>query len=161
VGRAKGISLMGDNLEKFFPRLEGASYAITSPATPNYNCIGWAAGDDSRWWEPDTFELYFWPEAVPRRYTLQAYAEAFRREGFELCENATFEAGWEKVAIYTKEDGSPTHAARQLTNGDWTSKLGSAEDIRHADLDHLNGEHYGKPAIMLRRQRHGEALSSD
>jgi len=139
------------NLEDLFPRLRGTAYKITSPAQPDYNCIAWAAGDHSRWWEPDSLGQYYWPEEVSRRYTVEAYAKAFQKLGFEVCQDAAFEVEVEKVAIFAGQDGSPTHAARQLEDGTWTSKLGQLEDIKHLELDHV-GE-YGNPVLFLKRPR--------
>ncbi|MCI0637958.1 MAG: hypothetical protein L0Y72_23715 [Gemmataceae bacterium] len=42
----------------------------------------------------------------------------------------------------------PTHAARQLPTGRWSSKLGPSEDIEH-DLHALEGEIYGTIALKL------------
>jgi hypothetical protein len=61
------------------------------------------------------------------------------------------EPGLEKIAIFAK-GGRPTHAARQLGSGRWTSKLGRAEDIEH-DLRALEGEAYGAVAFFLQRPR--------
>lgn len=144
---------MSHDLERLFPHLRGAPYEITSPAQPDYNCIAWAAGDSSRWWEPDGFGLYYWPESVPRKYTLEAYTEAFRRIGFEVCEDSTVEPGWEKVAIFVGADGMPTHAARQLPEGKWASKLGKREDIEHPQLNDVSGTYYGKAVRILHRRR--------
>lgn len=144
---------MNGDLERRFPGLGGTGYTVTSPPQVDYNCIAWAAGDDSRWWEPSP--SYFWPEAAPRQYTLQAYVEAFMCIGFELCQDAALEAGWEKIAIFASADGRPTHAARQLLDGTWTSKLGRLEDIRHLELDHVSGTDYGRPVRFLRRRRAG------
>jgi hypothetical protein len=47
-------------------------------------------------------------------------------------------------------DGEPTHAARQLPNGKWTSKLGRWQDIEH-ELDGLVGEMYGTVKQILKR----------
>jgi len=44
----------------------------------------------------------------------------------------------------------PTHAARQLENGRWTSKLGELEDIEH-DLHHLASGAYGAVVQILKR----------
>lgn len=145
--------MVSRDLERLFPRLAEASYEITSPAQPDYNCIAWAAGDDSRWWWPDEFHQYYWPGEAPRRSTLDAFAGAFRTLGFEVCEDAMMESGWEKVAIYAKEDGTPTHAARQLPDGKWTSKLGGLEDVVHPTLDCVSGAAYGNSVIFLRRRR--------
>ena len=152
LGEQERIALV--NLVRWFPRLGGATYRITSPAQPDYNCIAWAAGDDSRWWEPDSFGQYYWPEDVPRQYTVEVYAEVFQRLGFEVCQDATFEVGVEKVAIFGL-DGSPTHAARQLEDGTWTSKLGQLEDIEHQDLDDVSEGNYGRPVLFLKRHEPG------
>jgi hypothetical protein len=65
------------------------------------------------------------------------------------------EAGFEKIAIYVDGDGVPTHAARQLSDGAWTSKLGEWEDIRHLTLEAMEddglGLGYGKVSLILKR----------
>ena len=135
-----------------FPALTATNHNVTSPPTDDYNCIAWAAGDDDEWWwpigEPD--EVY-WPASVPQEVTTAAFVAAFATVGFEPCPDAAVEPGYEKVAIYTL-DGLPTHAARQLPNGRWTSKLGPSFDIAHT-LDALDGPVYGAPALFLRRTR--------
>ena len=144
-------------IEMKFPRLHRSQYKLTSPATSKYNCIAWAAGDDLHWWEPDSLGLYHWPKGVPRQWTMDAYVEAFRQIGFEICEESLsrstreFENGWEKIAIYAKEDGRPTHATRQLSNGTWTSKLGKTEDIQHENPDDVGGAAYGEVVRIMRR----------
>lgn len=45
------------------------------------------------------------------------------------------------------------HAALQLENGDWTSKMGSAEDILHILAEVLEGPEYGHVARFLSRPR--------
>lgn len=40
--------------------------------------------------------------------------------------------------------------ARQLTTGQWTSKCGDLEDIRHT-LEGLEGEFYGQASIFMNR----------
>ena len=54
------------------------------------------------------------------------------------------------------KEGVPSHAARQLPSGHWTSKLGKAEDIRHSTLEAVEsdpnlGLGYGKVAVILKR----------
>ncbi len=41
--------------------------------------------------------------------------------------------------------------ARQLPNGDWTSKLGAEEDIVHRELRALEGDLYGTVAQVMAR----------
>lgn len=140
---------MADHIERAFPRLVSDNYSETSPPDLLYNCVGWTAGDVSRWWWPD--DASFWPEVSRREWSLDGFVEAFATLGYEPCESDELEAGFEKVAIYLREDGRPTHMARQLPSGRWTSKLGESEDIEHASVRGLEGEIYGRCERILRR----------
>jgi|GEM_PF-3681614 len=60
---------------------------------------------------------------------LKLSMQAFATLGYEVCDNVELEPGFEKIALYAGADGIPTHAARQLQAGPWTSKLGRMEDI--------------------------------
>ena len=131
------------------------NHTITSPCTNNYNCIAWASGCNTDWWEP--YGSNYWPPSVPKELTLQAFEMLFKVQGYELCENGELEDGFEKVSIYVKfyDDGTirPSHVASQLKNGNWSSKLGNLEDIEHHELDSLSGPAYGYPIKYLRRKR--------
>ena len=143
-------------LERLFPNLGKGEYEITSPALRRYNCIAWAAGEESRWWEPGLpFGGYYWPPDAPQENTEQGWAQAFATLGYGPCDGGEHEDGVEKVAIYAAPDGTPTHMARQLPTGEWTSKLGRLEDIRHSTPNSLTGEPpaYGTVARCLKRQR--------
>lgn len=133
------------------------AFVATSPASLEYNCIAWAAGETDRWWWPDSMGLSYWPEGVPRRETVDAFVQAYRTLGYESCDSQSPEFGVEKIAIYVNDLGlrRPTHAARQLPSGKWTSKLGRREDIDH---DGLHGDYppdcrYGQVAVILSRPR--------
>ena len=139
------------DVEESFPNLSKDGYSLTSPKTPEYNCIAWAAGDDGVCWWPDPLFVCYWPSEIPRAETIEAFIKAYESLGYFLCENATLEDGFEKVAIYADPNGKPTHAARQLYSGNWTSKLGQSEDIKHTTLDGLVGGHYGSVAVILKR----------
>ncbi|MCH7504396.1 hypothetical protein IID04_02010 [PVC group bacterium] len=39
--------------------------------------------------------------------------------------------GFEKIIIYVSKDGITQHAARQMSDGKWTSKLGRSFDVKH------------------------------
>ena len=138
------------SLEAFFPALSSTGYRVTSPATPVYNCFAWAAGRDDAWWELDAASDSYWPPGVPCDCSLDAVAAAYSTLGYQVGPLPDLEAGYEKIAVYGKA-ARPTHAARQLTSGRWSSKLGTLEDIEH-DLDGLIGHEYGIVAIILRRQ---------
>lgn len=126
----------------------------TSPSDPFYNCIAWAAGDTNNWWWPNDY----WPNEVPREDSLDAFIMAYSTMGYYPCAEEDMEIGFEKIAIYV-ENSEPRHAARQLPNGLWTSKLGKTEDVVH-DLHELrahvlqisgNLSDYGVVAIILKR----------
>lgn len=72
-----------------------------------------------------------------------ALEAAFKSRGFAECFDGTLESGFEKVALYGSAFMS-THAARQLPDGRWTSKLGKAEDIAHDTPDDVTGGLYGE-----------------
>lgn len=81
--------------------------------------------------------------------------ELFRSYGYELCENGILESGFEKIAVYAR-DNKPQHAARQLATGLWTSKLGRYQDIEHATPEELEGDgnrEYGRIVAFMRRPR--------
>jgi hypothetical protein len=132
--------------------LNADNYRPTSPATWTYNCIAWAAGVTDSWWWPISGR--FWPEGVAREETIAAFSAALSTVGFLSSTTADLEPELEKVALFA--DGStPTHAARQLPNGWWSSKLGPAIDIEHNTLDAVAGGVYAEVVAILCRKRHG------
>jgi hypothetical protein len=129
-----------------FPALRKFQFELTSPVEPRYNCIAWAAGEDHRYWWPTAH----WPKGASRQVTRASFIKAFGTKGYVVCDNPDLEGGFEKVALYEDADGIPTHAARLLPNGRWTSKLGKSVDISHS-LEGLIGDEYGKPTLFMRR----------
>jgi hypothetical protein len=128
----------------------------TAGLPANYNCIAWAAGKDSEWWWPLDVAGYYWPKGLPKESlsleTLENFINAFKTESYTECQTSDHEEGFEKVAIFTNQQGRPTHAARSLPNGAWTSKLGGGEDIQHPTLESIEGRTYGKAATFLKRR---------
>ena len=92
----------------------------------------------------------YWPKDAPREVKLQAFIAAYAGLGYEVCSSGDLEPGFEKIALYAKPAGTPAHAARQLPNGKWTSKLGDEEDIEH-DLPGLECTRYGEVRQFMRR----------
>jgi hypothetical protein len=137
------------------PNLTSTNHVVTSPFKARYNCIAWAAGNDTRWWWP--VGRYYWPPNVPRVETLDAFIAAFATLGFVECADALLEANFEKIAIYAVPGPggafTPTHGARQLPDGKWTSKLGPFEDITHDTLDDVNCFDYGFAVKFMKRPR--------
>jgi len=133
-------------LKRLFPGTTPSNCTCTSPATDKYNCIAWAYGIDNNWCQPG----WFWP--ISRQdNTIDAYVELFSSIGYVYCKGASYEEGFEKIALYTK-DGEPKHAARQLPTGKWTSKLGQNIDIEHDYPEVLNGPNYGVASIFMKRK---------
>jgi hypothetical protein len=135
--------------EGLFPDLARIGYRITSPPDPIYNCIAYAVGVTDQWWWPDPDGFDYWPPGVVRACTLDAFLQAFATIGYTPCPDGSLEPGWEKVALYATDEG-PAHAARQLADGRWSSKLGPEDDIEHA-LEGLEGTLYGSVVQYLRR----------
>ncbi len=133
-----------------FPKLSDAEFEVTSPEDHKYNCIAWAAEkSNSNWWPAPG---YYWPDGLTRITTVDAFVQAFEALGFERCDSFNLEVGVDKVAIFTNPSGRPTHMARQLADGTWTSKLGKRWDIAHNTLVGLEGKLYGAPALALKRK---------
>jgi len=132
-----------------FPNL-AVTFRVTSEDTRDYNCIAWAAGDTSRWWWP--LYPHFWPLNAPRAVTLGAFVVAFAGIGYAPCPDGSLEDNKEKVVIYLRQ-GQPTHMARQLPSGAWTSKLGEYWDIGHFQPSEVGGDIYGDAVKYLWRPR--------
>ncbi len=132
-----------------FPHSLAEPFNQTSPEDENYNCIAWAYGDSQNWYWP-TNKGYL-PSGIPRIRTLQAFIELFESIRYKECGmNGDHEDGYEKIAIYCNAQGLPTHAARQLKDGLWTSKLGNFLDVSHSIQAMSNGN-YGDIAIYMKR----------
>ena len=93
----------------------------------------------------------YWPEGVPREETISAFVAAFATLGFQPTAEAHVELGAEKIVLYAKA-GVPTHVARQLPSGWWTSKLGPNVDIEHESSESLTVGEYGEVVIILARE---------
>ena len=77
--------------------------------------------------------------------------KVFESLGFEPCPDGDLEEGFEKIAIYSKS-GEYQHVARQLSDGNWTSKLGIREDIEHQTLFALEGADCEEVTCFLKKR---------
>ncbi len=136
-------------IDNSFPNIGAYGYTVTSNPSDDYNCIAWAVGDTTSWWSH--LSGYYWPIAE-RSPLVENLVAMFVEMGYGTCENASLEDGFDKVTIFQKA-GLWKHAARQLPNGKWTSKLGLNEDIEHASPDDLSGELYGTVHCIMRKKR--------
>ena len=137
---------------KDFPHLEAEGWIRTSDPTPKYNCIAWAVGENERWWWPD--RASYWPEGFARQPDFPTFREVLAERGFTPCDSDELEDGVEKIALYGEPAGKVNHAARQLPNGRWTSKLGRCQDVEHT-LRGLEDGTYGSVLLILGRVNKG------
>jgi hypothetical protein len=169
------------HLESGFNKLARAGYDKTSEATGffgtpgSYNCIAWAAQDIHHWWWP-TPDGYWLSWVKPREVTVFCFVTTFRWLGYRICRSSRCELGFQKIALYAihyshtptpvpstlqelHDFWEPTHMARQLPDGKWSSKCGPNEDIAHYTLDALesyglaygSGDEYGCDVVYMRR----------
>lgn len=151
VSKSISIEEAKAHVLKLFPSIDTESLEITSPRTDTYNCIAYAAGDQSKWWWPDPIGIAYWPKGVVRTENLIAFQMAFESLGYALTADEEFNPEYERIAIFHK-NGKPTHAARQIDEIHWTSKLGRNFDIFH-DLRGVEGETYGEVSLIMERKK--------
>lgn len=151
---------MGD-LPEPLRDVDSSCWEKTSEKDGRYNCVAWAVEDQSRniWPIPVGLGHQSWPRELEQRISLETFRKLFEMYGYELCEDTEHENGTEKIAIYKDENGKPTHVTRQLTSGEWSSKIGRGIDISHGRHDLLEGVHYGSVALIMKRKK-GTGTSS-
>jgi hypothetical protein len=124
-------------IDGWFPDLALRGYSPKSRHTRRYNCIAWAAGETHRRWEPAPG--YYWPKIAPPDDRIESLVLAFYSIGYRRSDKVderakTVQLFVAKVVLYADGFDAWTHAARQLPNGRWTSKLGDFEDIEHDSI---------------------------
>lgn len=100
-------------------------------------------------------KVSYWPPEAPSELTISAFEKAFQSVGYASCKDGKPEEGFEKIALYAKKTPSgpiPTHAARQLAGGKWTSKMGPLQDIEHHKPGHVTGPVYGAVVGYMKRR---------
>ena len=142
-------SEMSRRLEEIFTNLAGSSYEISGQASKEYNCIAWVMRISTQNWDCNDPDGY-WPPSILRDDSIMTIMQLFASQGFSLCEDDTPEPGYEKIALYAFV-GRFTHAARQLEDGHWTSKLGKGPTITHNSPANLTGGFYGNVHCIMRR----------
>lgn len=142
------------DIEGIFVKLRSdGEYEETSDETDAYNCIAWALHDTQQWWWYTPHYGCYWPPGVPRDNRLETVVKIFEIHGYTKCSTDLPETGYEKVAIYEHRDFGVQHAARQLQDGGWTSKLGEWEDIKHRTPQSILCDDYGEVVQIMKRRR--------
>lgn len=139
------------SLFKLFPNSKKNPFIITSQASTYYNCIAWACEITDRCMWPDVRGRYTWPKGIPQDITIYAFIKLFESYGYSACDNGRLEESYQKIAIYADNQDVPTHAARQLPNGNWTSKLGDQIDVEHS-LEAMENGFYGNIKLFMRKK---------
>ncbi len=155
----KGTEAARLDVISVFPGLSSDDhFDVTSPEDPSYNCIAWAYQIKGRWmWPPAGIPVSldavsYWPDENAST-DVERFVEAVSMKGYEKCEDASFEDGYRKIALYVKPGTQEcTHAARQLSSGFWTSKLGQWYDIQHSTPKEIEGRCYGVVYCYMKRE---------
>ena len=138
--------------ESKWPYLSSEGYSVESIASLDYNCIAYAADIQDQWWWPDANGDCEWPAGVKREETLESFIQAYATLGYKKCWFPWRQRRFERVALYAL-NGVPTHAAKQLPDGRWKSKLGRWEDIEHNTTKAVEEFLYGKAVVYLKRRK--------
>lgn len=136
------------DLRRDFPRLNG-DYQVLEPAGRNYNCVAHTLGITNRWIDPVT---------GPANAPLAPMDRLYGQHGYQRLPalDLTPVPGVQKVVLYATaaRNGSisqVTHAALQLPDGTFASKLGPLALIRHGTPQALVGPAYGAPVAVYAR----------
>ena len=131
-----------------FPKLASEDFEIVERASEQYNCIAYAAGDTTKSWWPNGID--YWPPWATRDNRMESLKEAFAGLRYEQCDDSNVEEGYQKVALYGFQ-GRFEHAAVQMPNGRWRSKMGRGPIIEHLNPKSISGGPYGDATTYMRR----------
>jgi hypothetical protein len=133
-----------------------------------YNCFGCAVGVLKHWQptsvygDPEGDPLYYWPIELSGdaedNFGVGRFVDAAKTEGFEECSDSAWEPEFEKIVLIHKRDIF-CHAALQLSESRWKSKLGEYSNCEHP-LEFVLGDYYGKDTIFMKRQRKTSSVPS-
>ena len=99
---------------------------------------------------PNNNQRVFWPKELPLDDSLENFIKMYNMFDYVECNNDLYyEDGYTKIAIYAINN-VVTHAALQLTENKWASKIGYSFGITH-QLKSLEGEKYGKVVKFMKR----------
>ena len=127
-----------------------------------HNCFGFAVGS-KKFWQPPS--IHGDPEGDPRFYWppellgdadentwVSRYVAAAQAKGFSECgEDASLEVEFEKIVLI-HSGGVFKHAALQIDEKRWKSKLGLLSDLEHP-LEFMLRNPFGKGTIYMKRKR--------
>jgi hypothetical protein len=130
-----------------FPYL-GEQYEVLGPNSASYNCIGWSLGRGYGW---------VWPAEAGTPVSLKDFDALYGYYGWRRVKGLDYDPvpRHDKLVLYAlrRTDGriEPTHASLQMSDGSWSSKLGSLPLIRHYHPRDVAGPTYGAPYVVYVR----------
>lgn len=139
-----------DDVERILPTLKGRDLSL-SPEDFNVNCLAFAVGDNTQWWEPPSGHGTYWPQGFREDLSVQTVEEILKLHGFTVESDRAETPDTDAIAIYG-ERGEWTHFAK-FANGKWSSKLGELDDVEDIMLDDLEVPDYGKCLKILKRPK--------
>lgn len=128
----------------------GDEFEVLAPASTTYNCISWSLGVRDRW---------IWPAKNGAPVSFGDFDDLYKGQGYRRSNklDVDLDSGREKVVLYAKVSVNgvlePTHSARQLDDGSWSSKVGRLPLIRHLHPEDVSGDTYGEPFALFTRER--------
>ena len=137
------------DIMRTFPSLNESNSEEKSEYDFNYNCLAFALGDNSNWWEPLEQFGFYWPPGFAHDVSIETVTAIIKLHGFVVGLQPNITPLADSIAIYAKGD-EWTHFAK-FTNGKWASKIGEDNDIIHSSLELLEGDLYGKVVTILSR----------
>jgi hypothetical protein len=148
--RLHRLRMAKSDVERDFPALAGTEYDL-SDEDFNYNCLAFALGDQSNWWEPPKGLGQYWPPGFSEDVTVPTVELIIKTHGFTVETEIRSTPGTDAIAIFA-EGNEWTHFAK-FSNGSWSSKLGDGHDVIGVSPEHLEGPLYGKIIKVLCRPR--------
>ncbi len=116
----------------------------------NYNCLAFALGDVTNWWEPPRQFGHYWPPGFPDDVTVETAVSIIKSHGYTVDWDPSSRPETDSIAVYAV--GAEWAHFAKFSSGVWFSKLGSGNDIIHAELKSLEGDIYGKVVRVLSRR---------
>ncbi|MBI4648181.1 MAG: hypothetical protein HY738_16760 [Bacteroidia bacterium] len=135
--------------DKNFPNSFDAQFEISSPKTCKYNCLAWAMNDNTKWWDYE--DDYYWVAGIEKNGKLKTFIKLLECFNYKKTNTASYESGYDKIALFSKDKIECTHLAKQLKEEIWTSKLGSSYDVLHT-LKGIENGIYGDVKIIMKRK---------
>ena len=135
-------------LTEAFPNLANENFEVVGGPSDRYNCVAYAANKKDQPW--DYNHRGHWPPWANRNDRIESLKQVFLGLECEECRDSELEDGYQKVALFEVQ-GQAKHAALQMPNGRWRSKIGDGPLIEHDTPESLAGELYGNPTVFLRR----------